>query len=496
MSRTESITNAYAVSEHQPLPVNQPQQCESQDLRPAGELAPEQFAELKLLEAQTLADEAGPGTAIDTLRATLREIPDFAAAWQQLADWYRMLNDGVGLLEATRHLARLRPDDAAALAAHGEALAKSGDRALAEQHFALALQLDGTSTFSGFWLFDLLFAEQRFSDADHILSRLRQHGADGPFLFGREAQLAAASDDKAAANEKLTAICRCKGDVRWPLHAAVQALRKAGWRFDVRDVLESAMQRPDVNPEVGSLWMRVAVADGSLPTDAELRELASRHAAGLQAVATLGEALREAGHAASAVAFVLRNQHWLRGSTTLWGMGGYVLATELRYREAIAWMTDWRGRSDAAAWMLFNLVEALRATGDDATARQAGEQALTLPPDHTHDLHRVWLAFDRPFEQPELLEYVATAISTESLSEGSKFLHGLVSAMFEAGVAGHRQLPFADVRSSVDAAIEKYRSQLRREPGHRRFLHKAVRQIVACYDGWAPKLWRLSKSLY
>lgn len=487
MSQTESITNVWPESAGQPPAAADPL---------VGDLPPGQLAELKLLEAQTLANEAGPGAAIEALRSVLRELPDFEAGWQQLAGWYGALNDGDGLLEATEQLARLKPDDAAALSAYGDALARAGKRAQAEQHFALALQLDGSSTFPGFWLFDLLFAEQRFADADRILERLRQHGADGPFLFGREAQLAAASDDKETANQKLSAICQCEGDIRWSLNAAAQVLRKAGWRFDVKDVLESAMQQPGVNPEAGSLWMRVVIADGGLPTDFELRELASRDATGLQAVATLGEALLETGHSRQAIEFVLRNQNWLRESTALWGMGGYVLATELRYREAVRWMSDWRERSDVEPWMLFNLVEALRATGDDTTARQAGEHALTLPADHTHNLHRLWLAFDRPFEQPELLEYAATAITTEGLSNGAAFLHSLVTAMFEAGVAGHGQLPFDAVRAKLEAAVNNYRTQLKREPGHRRVLRKSIRQISACYDGWTPKLWRLSTVLY
>jgi tetratricopeptide (TPR) repeat protein len=487
VSQMESRTAAPAVSA---------KAAASGDLRQVGEVSPEQLSELKLLEAQTLANEAGPGEAIEALRAALREFPDFVAGWQQLAEWYGSLGDGDGLLEATEQLAKLKPDDPASLSAYGDALARAGERAQAEQHFALALQLDGSSTFAGFWLFDLLFAEQRFADADRILERLRQHGVDGPFLFGREAQLAAASDDKETANEKLSAICQCEGDIRWPLNAAAQALRKAGWRFDVRDVLEAAMQQPGVNPEAGSQWMRVVIADGGLPTDVELRELASRDAAGLQAVATLGEALLDTGHSQQAIEFVLRNQNWLRESTALWGMGGYVLATETRYREAVRWMSDWRKRSDVEAWMLFNLVEALRATDDDATARQVSEHALTLPPDHTHDLHRLWLAVDRPFEQPELLEYAATAIATEGLSNGAAFLHSLVAAMFEAGVAGHRQLPFDAVRAKLEAAVSNYRAQLKREPGHRRVLRKAIRQISACYDGWAPKLWRLTSRLY
>ena len=487
MSRMESRTAARVISANATVP---------EEPRQLGEVPPEQLSELKLLEAQTLAEKTGPGEAIEALRAALREFPNFVAGWQQLAEWYGSLNDGAGLLEAAERLAKLQPDDPASLSAYGDALARSGERAQAEQNFALALQLDGSSSFAGFWLFDLLFAEQRFADADRILERLRQHGITGPFLAGREAQLAAASDDKKTANEKLTAICLCEGDIRWPLNAAAQALRRAGWRFDMRDVLEAAMQRPGVNPQVGSLLMRVFVADSGLPTDIELRELASRDAAGLQAVATLGEAMLETGHSQQAIEFVLRNQAWLRELTALWGMGGYVLATETRYREAVRWMADWRKRSDVEAWMLFNLVEALRATDDDATARQVSEHALTLPPDHTHDLHRLWLVFDRPFEQPELLEYAATAISTEGLSNGSAFLHSLVAAMFDAGVAGHRQLPFDAVRAKLEAAVSRYRAQLKREPGHRRVLRKAVRQISACYDGWTPKLWRLTTSLY
>ncbi len=176
MSRMESRTAAPAVSAKAAVP---------EELRRVGEISLEQLSELKLLEAQTLADEAGPGEAIEALQAALRQFPNFVAGWQQLAEWYGSLGDGTGLLEATERLARLKPDDSASLSAYGDALARAGERAQAEQNFALALQLDGSSTFAGFWLFDLLFAEQRFADADRILERLRQHGVDGPFLFGR-----------------------------------------------------------------------------------------------------------------------------------------------------------------------------------------------------------------------------------------------------------------------------------------------------------------------
>ncbi|MHC4876127.1 MAG: tetratricopeptide repeat protein [Planctomycetota bacterium] len=462
----------------------------------SGELSQEQLLKLRLVEAQNLATRSGPGAAIETLLSTVREHADFAAGWQQLADWYRSLHDDEGLLAATGQLAALRPDEAAALAAHGEALARVGRRNDAERYFHRALKLDPGSTFAGFWLFDLLLEEQRLTESGRILESLRQHVSDDPFLLGREAQLAAALDDKDRANDRLTRICLSPGDVRWPLHAAAQALRKVGWRYDVREVLEAALKQPNVNSDAGSLWMRVTILDGHMPEDSELRELAGRNAAGLQAVATIGEAFQEAGHTDQAVEIVLRNRQWLRERTELWGMGGYVLAGALRYHDVIAWMSDWRGRSDVAAWMLVNLVEAQRAMGDDAAAREVSEFALTLPPDHGHDLHRIWLAFDRPFEQPELLEYVAMAVSPDSLSDGARFLQSLVAAMFSAGVGGGSQRPFDDVRSQIDAAISRYGAALKRERGHRRILRESIQQITACYDDWTPRLWGLKRWLY
>lgn len=467
-------------------------------LEPAGssERAPGDFCDLKLAEARAAAEQSGPGAAIECLRLTLVQSPEFVAGWQQLADWYRVLQDHDGLLEATEQLAHLQPDDAPSLAAYGEALARCGRRADAEQQFALALQLDGGFTFAGFWLFDLLLTEERFADAKRILERLRAHGAGGPFVLARQTQLSAATGDRPLAKQHLAAICLGEGDIRWPLNAAARAFRSAGWRFDLREILEASLRKPDVHPEVGALWMRVSVMDGCVPSDFELRELADRHAAGRQAIATIGDALCETGHGQQAVDFVLRNRDWLREPTLFWGMGSFVLASQQQYRHVLSWMADWRDRDDAEAWMLFNLVEAMRAIGDDAQARQVGEHALTLAPDHAHDLHRIWLVFDRPFEQPDLLEYVGTATLPETLSDGPRFLYALASAMFDAGVAGHRQLPFAHVRDRVSRAIESYRPHLKREPGHRRVLMKTIRQIAACYDGWTPRMWRLFRRFY
>ena len=78
----------------------------------------------------------------------------------------------------------------------------------------------------------------------------------------------------------------------------------------------------------------------------------------------------------------------------LWGTYGRVLLVMGRQVQCVEWLSDWRDRKDAAAWMLMNLVIALRHVDEWDEARGVGLSTDTIaPPEQAHRVS-AWLAVD------------------------------------------------------------------------------------------------------
>jgi hypothetical protein len=84
----------------------------------------------------------------------------------------------------------------------------------------------------------------------------------------------------------------------------------------------------------------------------------------------------------------------LARDTRCWGQAGYAFTTLGLYKEAAAWLADWRERKDAEPWMVFNLAYALRHLGRDEEANEVSRQVLEGCGDHTSGDHRLFLAWD------------------------------------------------------------------------------------------------------
>src|SRR5262249_33211625 len=149
-----------------------------------------------------------------------------------------------------------------------------------------------------------------------------------------------------------------------------------------------------------------------------------------------------------------RYRDQLRAHTQPWGMAGYALASVDDFRAAARWLSDYAGRSDAAPWMLVNLVIALRATGDEAGANRVSRWALERPADHTSRYHRIWLAVDEALAGGPGAAVRLEGIEPKSCDATHRFVYALVPgvlAVAQAEPAVRRQA-FVEVRRRWRAA--------------------------------------------
>src|SRR5689334_7205170 len=82
--------------------------------------------------------------------------------------------------------------------------------------------------------------------------------------------------------------------------------------------------------------------------------------------------------------------------------------------------------------MLSALVVSLRACRKDDEALEAGKAALSMAPDHSYALHRLWVAFEEAVQgRPEAARTAAGEIAPESLNGYYRCLRGMAAALAE-----------------------------------------------------------------
>jgi len=285
--------------------------------------------------------------------------------------------------------------------------------------------------------------------------------------------------------------------LNWALGASAQAMGDAGWGVAMRQALEESMEDDNVNPEVGAVWAYQCAKASDTSYQNKLKDLALRCEAGERAVHEFLSIQVEMDRRDQAVKYIRKNRDWLRRSTDLWGSGAFVFAASLKYKDVIKWTADWRGRDGVKAWMLFNLVEALRALGRDAEAREASQFCLDLPEaEPAQNLHRLWLALDDPLNDLEMTAYCVTRIDPQSLNPGTRFLQSLLVAVFQMAGGYGEPAPFSEVRQTIKQAVRDYGQYLSLEAGHSRFLKRIIKLIAENYSGVGPWLFGLSRFMH
>jgi tetratricopeptide (TPR) repeat protein len=443
------------------------------------------------------AQRGNVAEAISRMRAVVAEDSEYYWGWEQLASWVRDRGTAAEYLEAAQMLVRLAPDDAMSLGYLGEAQLRSGNRAAGKTTYRRALELAPAYTFAGQALFDAQLDDEELDDAAQTLAILETHSA-GPQVLARAVQLAVRRKDRESACKGLAELCVSAEANGWPLDSAARALLSAGWADDAEQVFAEALDSPQVQPHVATLWVDRWAARGDWKQARRVEELLSRGAVGDAALNAYLRALGQAKRAGDIRRCLEHHRDRLRASTFAWGTAGYALVTISDYRGTIAWLEDYSSLPNVMPWMLTNLLFALRALGREEEAVQVSRDALTLSPDYTTPYHRVWVAAE------ELLASASTAgdpvagIEAGSLDGTHRFVYELARAMqlLRSTPQQARRQVFHEIRRALAEQARTNKPMSEDLPAVRRIYRRCIRRIAEDVGGLRATLWAGWRQLF
>jgi hypothetical protein len=187
-------------------------------------------------------------------------------------------------------------------------------------------------------------------------------------------------------------------------------------------------------------------------------------------------------------AYVRDNERWLREDTVNWGSVGYAMTLARDWPSSLSWAEDWKSHSEARPWMLVNVSEIFRACGRSADGAEVNQHALTLPPDHAHNLHELWLAWDhaRDGEIKEASDRMSR-VDSMGFDDDYLLLHLLTIGLIgvATGPDESRDTVLAEFQQELGEFLSHYRN-LPIEPARREALAQTL-EILSFPADWASQ---------
>ncbi len=220
---------------------------------------PELAAELPfLLQGRVAWVEARRGNyaaAIPPMQALVAVDPSYVWGWHQLAEWYNETGRAENYLEAASELVRLQPHHPVAWMMRGEAKLQTGDRDGGKSDLREALKISPNYSPAAALLFDACLADEEIREARQVLAVLQEHAA-GPEVAVKQIQLATRMEEPEAALRAFAEVCEGSGQSPFPIQAALNELKTAGWEERALRVLREAWQNGGpFHPWVPIFWV-------------------------------------------------------------------------------------------------------------------------------------------------------------------------------------------------------------------------------------------------
>jgi tetratricopeptide (TPR) repeat protein len=416
---------------------------------PWGETLP---IELRAERARLIAAQGDLMAAVGAMRELLVQEPRYAEGWRLISDWHAQIGDARSCLEAAEQLHRLTPNDPVALGCLAEAHRKQSSGVDVRPWLERALELRPAYTWAAAELFDHNLQADDLDAAAAALAKLKVH-SHSPATLGREIALLARRGEKRDALNLLRELLRVRGDDGGAIQATARALFRVGWHLDLLETLDIAVHDHGTHPAAGSVWVWTSTAivpkHFFLPRDVLENGSLGRNVAGAYL-----EFLAQKRDARRVHRFIREHRAWLRADTMSWATTGYALFECLRLRETCEWLADWPQREGLQAWMLFNLVGALRGRGLSRQAAKVGTHAISLPRDRTIPYHCVWLAADAALlGRSEEASQMLAKLTEKQLDPDSRCLWHLTRAVLRL-----EEVARPDRATSYRAALDEVRS--------------------------------------
>ena len=274
-------------------------------------------------------------------------------------------------------------------------------------------------------------------------------------------------------------LCVTPGEVLRPLEDTAEALKEAGFKHELMQILRESLALPEANPHVGALWMRRVVTskvwDHRYP--AELDSLCRQGQIGHRAVIEFldlvggkrrGKLVRQA---------LSRHAKWLRNEPDGWAAAGRALTRARCYRQATKWMSNWQEQPDLDLPTLRCLVLALRATGRSALANAVNGLALKKAGSGDEgSIFRLYAAEDEAFAgNTQSAALTLKQINNSGWDDDSLALYYLVR-----GVIRVQKVEPEGRHEAFAMARERLRENFRKAPIYKRdvFLRREYRRCL------------------
>jgi tetratricopeptide (TPR) repeat protein len=440
--------------------------------------------------AWVLAARGEPEEAIERMRAVLSDDPDYHWGWQQISRWQRSVGATFDHLESAIKMVELEPQDPVSRAWLGHARLSNHDPRGAMEEFGRAVEMEPDFVYAASPLFELQLDAMELDAAARTLEAMRVNLSE-PERLSRLVCLNVAAGNEELATADLEKLCFLDGTDADSLATAIEAV-DARWPRASTERLDRWIDAEGIQPVVVSKWIEQLAARGSWRSCRRTVEsLHRRGELGRTAAQTFLESLAEARRSRDFRVFVRRHRGFLRDDDSLWGTVLYALVHLGRLRQAAHWASDWQRRDAVEAWMLSNMVLALRGIGQPEEATRASLKAMTCPPDDTSALHALWLAIEEGLAGETAVAETWLGKARRKDAYGS-FLYNLARALIDDFADPART--FSNARSRVEDA-ERILPNFSGQPELRRTHRRVLLCIARRRGGILANLWGWRRSL-
>jgi tetratricopeptide (TPR) repeat protein len=295
-------------------------------------------------------------------------------------------------------------------------------------------------------------------------------------------------------------LCVTPGETLATLDATAEILREAGFKQELMHLLREALRQPDVNPHVGTLWIRRVITskiwDHRYPE--ELDELCQKGEVGQHAVIEFLELAGRKRRGSLVLKAIARHQRWLCANPAGWAAAGRALTLARCYRQAARWMGNWREQASLDNSTLYCLALAFRAMGRRSKATEVVHMALDRPGmAEEFPMLKLWVAQDQAFSgETQAASTTFKQIDPSGWEDDTLACYYLVRGVIRVQKAQDRKEAFEMARERIGQLFRK-NPIWKRDVYLRREYHRCLLRMAKDAGNWSERLrarWRSANS--
>jgi cellulose synthase operon protein C len=307
-------------------------------------------------------EEGHGAAAMRDMQALLEDHPDYERGWHWLSDWASAAGDFDVARDAAKHLLRLSPSSAQALATAGKIEAQAGDISAAADYFTRSLKTypgDGE-------VLDALCRLHWQSQNLHALAQACDLGQTDSAVWVARAyrvlQLAGQRETHGA-TMALHHAADCPFDLgTLPLMLA-RELNRTGFQERARAALQQCADAGKIGPSWALLFIKLSTAAGDWEVWRYFQSWQSK--LGELITGPMQQFIEDAGHSPDGIqvlpALIAEHGPALKADLRLYAAVGQAWLKQSQPQSAATWLTDCAQRPDIEGWVLALAQQAQRS---------------------------------------------------------------------------------------------------------------------------------------